>query len=89
MLGVHACELLQNAALLPLKTSLSNHQRQQNLFTHPQFVISNGRGGRRYAPYAFTEQGVAMLQRSAKQASRARERGDHASVCQTARDLGG
>ncbi len=25
-----------------------------------QFVISNGRGGRRYAPYAFTEQGVAM-----------------------------
>lgn len=22
---------------------------------------SNGRGGRRYAPYAFTEQGVAML----------------------------
>ncbi len=28
----------------------------------PQFVTSNtGRGGRRYAPYAFTEQGVAML----------------------------
>ncbi|MBS0378225.1 MAG: ORF6N domain-containing protein [Proteobacteria bacterium] len=27
-----------------------------------QFVISKGgRGGRRYAPYAFTEQGVAML----------------------------
>ena len=27
-----------------------------------QFVTSNvGRGGRRYAPYAFTEQGVAML----------------------------
>ena len=27
-----------------------------------QFVISNSvRGGRRYAPYAFTEQGVAML----------------------------
>lgn len=27
-----------------------------------QFVISNdARGGRRYAPYAFTEQGVAML----------------------------
>ena len=29
-----------------------------------QFVISNvrtGRGGRRYPPYAFTEQGVAML----------------------------
>ena len=27
-----------------------------------QFVTSNdGRGGRRYAPYVFTEQGVAML----------------------------
>jgi len=27
-----------------------------------QLVISNtGRGGRRYLPYAFTEQGVAML----------------------------
>ncbi len=26
-----------------------------------QFGISNGRGGRRYAPYAFTEHGVAML----------------------------
>ena len=26
-----------------------------------QFVISKGKGGRRYLPYAFTEQGVAML----------------------------
>ena len=26
-----------------------------------QIVTSNGRGGRRYLPYAFTEQGVAML----------------------------
>lgn len=26
-----------------------------------QFVTSRGRGGRRYRPYAFTEQGVAML----------------------------
>ena len=26
-----------------------------------QFVTSKGRGGRRYRPYAFTEQGVAML----------------------------
>jgi len=26
-----------------------------------QFGISNSRGGRRYPPYAFTEQGVAML----------------------------
>jgi hypothetical protein len=26
-----------------------------------QIVISKGRGGRRYRPYAFTEQGIAML----------------------------
>ena len=26
-----------------------------------QFGISKGKGGRRYRPYAFTEQGVAML----------------------------
>jgi len=26
-----------------------------------QIVTSNARGGRRYAPYAFTEQGIAML----------------------------
>ena len=26
-----------------------------------QFATSNGRGGTRYLPYAFTEQGVAML----------------------------
>ena len=26
-----------------------------------QTVTSNGRGGRRYLPYAFTEQGIAML----------------------------
>jgi hypothetical protein len=26
-----------------------------------QFATSSGRGGRRYAPYVFTEQGVAML----------------------------
>jgi ORF6N domain len=28
-----------------------------------QIVTSNGRGGRRYRPFAFTEQGVAMLSR--------------------------
>lgn len=36
--------------------------RQETVALRSQFVISNaGRGGRRYAPYAFTEQGVAML----------------------------
>jgi len=30
-------------------------------FLRSQIVISKGSGGRRYPPYAFTEQGVAML----------------------------
>ncbi|MGH8119229.1 MAG: ORF6N domain-containing protein [Gammaproteobacteria bacterium] len=30
-------------------------------YLRSQFVTSNQRGGRRYLPYAFTEQGVAML----------------------------
>jgi len=34
---------------------------QENNSLRSQIVISNGRGGRRYFPYAFTEQGVAML----------------------------
>lgn len=37
---------------------LQNHEVTR---LRSQFVISNGRGGRRYSPYAFTEQGVAML----------------------------
>ena len=36
-----------------------NNQEFANL--RSQFVISRGHGGRRVAPYAFTEQGVAML----------------------------
>jgi len=42
------------------KTGLRDAERQPNFFTHPQFVTSN-RGGRRYLPFTFTEQGVAML----------------------------
>jgi hypothetical protein len=36
-----------------------NNQEVERL--RSQIVTSNTRGGRRYAPYAFTEQGVAML----------------------------
>ena len=38
-------------------------EKQEVASLRSQFVTSNkpGRGGRRYAPYAFTEQGVAML----------------------------
>jgi len=36
-------------------------EKQEVARLRSQFVISNGQGGRRYAPYAFTEQGVAML----------------------------
>ena len=36
--------------------------KEEAEFLRSQFAISNiGRGGRRYVPYAFTEQGVAML----------------------------
>ena len=38
---------------------------QELALLRSQIVTSNiGRGGRRYAPYAFTEQGVAMLSSS-------------------------
>jgi hypothetical protein len=41
---------------------ISNGQRPEVApGSRSQSVISKGRGGRRYAPYAFTEQGVAML----------------------------
>jgi hypothetical protein len=36
-------------------------EKQEVVRLRSQFVTSNGRGGRRYPPYAFTEQGVAML----------------------------
>ena len=37
---------------------------QQEFYSlRSQFVTSNRRGGRRYRPYVFTEQGVAMLSR--------------------------
>ena len=35
--------------------------REEFAALRSQSVISSGRGGRRYPPYAFTEQGVAML----------------------------
>ncbi len=48
-----------------------------------QIVTSNmGRGGRRYLPYAFTEQGVA-LQRAAQSARRAGQHRNHACLCAT------
>ena len=36
-------------------------EKQEVTNLRSQFVISSEHGGRRYAPYAFTEQGVAML----------------------------
>jgi ORF6N domain len=47
-----------------------------------QIATSNaGRGGRRYAAYAFTEQGVAMLSGGpAEQTGGRREHRDHAGV---------
>jgi hypothetical protein len=42
------------------KTRLRHAPYQQNIFTHPQFVTASRRN-RAALPYAFTEQGVAML----------------------------
>jgi hypothetical protein len=36
-------------------------EKQELVRLRSQSVTSNGKGGRRYAPYAFTEQGVAMV----------------------------
>ncbi len=39
-----------------------NEKRESHQFLRSQFATSKGKhGGRRYAPYVFTEQGVAML----------------------------
>ena len=35
--------------------------KEENDSLRSQIVTSNGRGGRRYLPYVFTEQGIAML----------------------------
>jgi hypothetical protein len=59
-----------SALIQAVKRNLSRFPRdfmfqlsaQESVALRSQTVISNtGRGGRRYAPYAFTEQGVAML----------------------------
>ena len=51
-----------------------------------QIATSNtGRGGRRYAPYVFTEQGVAMLSSVLRSKTAiAVEHRDHAGVCRAA-----
>jgi hypothetical protein len=51
-----------------------------------QFVISKVRGGRRHAPYVFTEQGVAMLSSVLKSPRAVQgQHPDHAGVCEIAR----
>jgi len=35
--------------------------REEYVSLRSQIVTSNGKGGRRYMPYVFTEQGIAML----------------------------
>lgn len=63
--GVSTSSLVQavkrNANRFPDDFMFQLNDQEWN-FLRSQSVISNtGRGGRRYAPYAFTEQGVAML----------------------------
>ena len=62
--GVEARTLLQavkrNAERFP-PDFMIQLQKQEVARLRSQIVISNGRGGWRYPPHAFTEQGVAML----------------------------
>ncbi|QDU27956.1 ORF6N domain protein [Anatilimnocola aggregata] len=52
----------RNMARFPDDFMLQLSEEEQDLLLRSQIVTSNGgRGGRRYRPYAFTEQGVAML----------------------------
>ena len=60
------------------------HEELANLKS--QIVISSWGGLRRASPYAFTEQGVAALQRSAEPACRAGEHRDHAGIRAPAAD---
>jgi len=62
--GVEARTLLQavkrNAERFP-PDFMIQLEKQEVTNLRSQIVISSGHGGRRYSPYAFTEQGVAML----------------------------
>ena len=60
--------------------------RGTSVFLRSQIVTSNaGRGGRRYLPYAFTEQGVAMLSSVLPERTRrAGQRRHHARLCESA-----
>jgi hypothetical protein len=44
-----------------LRCQFGTSKAETGKASRSQFGTSNGRGGRRYLPYAFTEQGVAML----------------------------
>ena len=67
--GVETKVLLQsvkrNIERFPNDFMFQLNQREFN-FLRSQIVTSNGRGGRRYKPYVFTEQGVAMLSSALK-----------------------
>jgi len=52
-------ELITNLKSQIVISSSQKHNNQQS--TKPQFILSNLHGGSRHIPYAFTEQGIAML----------------------------
>jgi hypothetical protein len=62
--GVETRSLVQavtrNIGRFPADFLFQLNRRECTILTS-QIVMSNGRGGRRHLPYAFTEQGVAML----------------------------
>src|SRR5213593_1260285 len=78
------------AELYRVPTKSLNLAVKRNADRFPEdfmFQLTDGRGGRRYLPYAFAEQGVAMLS-SLLRSSRARagQHRHHAHICALARD---
>ena len=71
--GVQTRELLQAVRRNPDRFPndfMFQLSETESEFLRSQSVISNARGGRRYRPFAFTDQGVAMLS-SVRRSSRA------------------
>ena len=58
--GTHDIKEVPNIGL-PAPGFLEADTKRAAIFLRCQFGTSKGRGGRRYPPYVFTEQGVAML----------------------------
>lgn len=59
MLGISNSQVLAGSKDLVLRSQIVTSKKSENLDTSS--LILKGGGGARYLPYAFTEQGIAML----------------------------